>query len=149
MLSRRSGRPTGIDSVIVVRAAPSGLKSDAAAATSGLEGGLLDGFEATGVPVVGVERSGTDPSSIPLYRSHGLASVDDLDQTAGSVALVYALRGANGSYGVGTTANRLLPPLRRIRRETAQSLSAATEPLSPTATAPPFGPRASRASAHP
>src|SRR5436190_80620 len=79
----------------------------------------LDGLERTGVPVVAVERTDTDPSSISLFRAHGLATVDNLDQTAGGVALVYALRGANGSYGVGPNANRLLPALGRVRRATA------------------------------
>jgi hypothetical protein len=119
LLARRSGKPTGIDAVIVVRSAPTGLKPGAAAATSGLESGLLDGLERTGVPVVAVERTDTDPSSISLFRAHGLATVDNLDQTAGGVALVYALRGANGSYGVGPNANRLLPALGRVRRATA------------------------------
>ena len=136
LLSLRSGRPTGIDSVIVVRAAPTGLKSNAASATSGLESGLLDGLEATGVPVVGVERTDTDPSSISLFRSHALATVDDVDQMAGSVSLVYALRGANGSYGVGPTANRLMPPLGRIHRATTPltdlNLAQATPPPQPT-----------------
>src|SRR5919201_3056969 len=116
LLAGRSGRPTGIDAVIVVRLAPTGLKPPAASATNGLEAGLLDGLAASGAPVVGVERSTSDPSSVPLFRAHGLATVDDLDQTAGSVALVYGLRGATGSYGVGQNANRLLPPLRRVPR---------------------------------
>jgi copper transport outer membrane protein MctB len=144
LLSLRSGRPTGIDSVIVVRAAPTGLKSDAATATSGLEDGLLDGFEATGIPVVGVERTGTDPSSISLFRSHSLATVDDIDQMAGSVSLVYALHGANGSYGIGPTANRLMPPLGRVHRTTtpltglnlAQAAPPATQPADTQTKAP-------------
>src|SRR5204863_462615 len=94
LLARRSGRPTGINAVIVARSAPTDLKPGAAAATSGLEAGLLDGLEASGVPVIGVERTDATSSSIPLFRSHGVTTVDDLDQMAGSVALVYALRGA-------------------------------------------------------
>ncbi len=138
LLASRSGRPTGIDAVIVVRAAPTGLKPPAASAISGLEAGLLDGLEATGVPVVAVERTDTDPSSISLFRSHALATVDDLDQMAGSVSLVYALRGANGSYGVGPTANRLMPPLGRVHRATTPltglNLAQAAPPAQPTDT---------------
>ena len=69
-----------------------------------------------------VERIGTDPSSLSIYRSHGLTTIDDLDLTAGSVALVYALRGARGSFGVGPSASRLLPPLTRLRRVTRNLL---------------------------
>jgi Copper transport outer membrane protein, MctB len=138
LLARRSGRPTGIDAVIVVRSAPTGLKPPAASTASGLEAGFLDGLEATGVPVVAVERTDTDPSSISLFRSHALATVDDLDQMAGSVSVVYALRGANGSYGVGPTANRLMPPLGRVHRATTPltglNLAQAAPPAQPTDT---------------
>ena len=139
LLAGRSGKPTSIDAVIVVRSAPTGLKPAAASATAGLEAGLLDGLQATGVPVVAVERTDTDPSSLSLFRSHALATVDDLDQTAGSVALVYALRGANGSYGIGPTANRLMPPLGRIHRATTRvrtglNLAQATPPAQTTDT---------------
>ena len=53
-----------------------------------------------------------------LFRSHGLSTVNDLELTAGSVAVVYALRGARGSFGVAPSASRLLPPLTRLRRTT-------------------------------
>jgi hypothetical protein len=118
LLARRSGRPGGISAVIVTRSAPQGLGKAASAATTGLESGILDGLQRAGVPVVAVESTGTDPSSISLFRSHGLTTVDDLDLTAGQLALVYALRGARGSFGVGANAGRLLPPLARLRRAT-------------------------------
>jgi hypothetical protein len=74
---------------------------------------LLAGLLKSGLPVVGVERSDTQPSSIGLFQSQGLASVDDLDTYAGRIALVYALRGTQGSFGTKATADRLLPRLRR------------------------------------
>jgi copper transport outer membrane protein MctB len=129
LLARRSGRPGRISGVIVTRSAPQNLGKTASAATNGLESGVLDGLERTGLPVVAVESTGTDPSSIPLFRSHGLTTVDDVDLTAGSVALVYALRGARGNFGVGSNATQLLPPLTRLRRAT-RNLS------TPTATTP-------------
>lgn len=119
LLSLRSGKPQRIDAVIVVRSAPTDLGPKNTSATGGLEAGVLDGLMRTGVPVVGVERSDADPSSVGLYRAHGLATVDDLDQTAGAVSLVYALRGAKGSFGTGDEATRLIPPLRRVRRLSA------------------------------
>jgi copper transport outer membrane protein MctB len=118
LLARRSGKPGRIDGVIVTRSAPTNLGPHAAAATSGLESGILDGVERSGVPVVAVEQTDTDPSSISLFHSHGISTVDDLDLTAGGVALVYALRGAEGSFGVGASASRLVPPLVRLRRAT-------------------------------
>jgi hypothetical protein len=62
-----------------------------------------------GIPVVGVELSGTEPSQIPWYQGKDLASVDDLDMTAGQAALVYALTGSHGAYGTKSTADSLLP----------------------------------------
>ncbi len=130
LLARRSGKSGRIDGVIVTRSAPTNLGSRAAAATSGLESGILDGLEKTGLPVVAVEETGTDPSSITLFRSHGLTTVDDLDLTAGAVGLVYALRGAQGSFGVGTGAS-LVPPLARLRR-TTRSLPIIRPPATPS-----------------
>jgi hypothetical protein len=119
LLARRSGNPGGIDGVIVARLEPSDLHPAAAATTSDLEAGILDGLTAAGIPAVGVERTDADPSSVSLFHSHGLATVDDLDLTAGQVALVSALLGAHGSFGVGNEATRLLPPLRRLVRPTS------------------------------
>ncbi len=64
---------------------------------------------AVGVPTVGVELTGTEPSQVPWYESRNLSSVDDLDAPAGQAALVYALAGAHGAYGVKPTADSLLP----------------------------------------
>ena len=114
LVASRSGNPGGIDAVIVARMPPGNLRPASAAATSQLEGGILDGLTTAGIPVVGVEQTDADPSSMSLFHAHGLATVDDLDLTAGQLALVYALRGARGSFGVGTEATRLLPPLRRF-----------------------------------
>jgi hypothetical protein len=61
--------------------------------------------------VVGVESTTTEPSSISFFQSNGLSTVDDIDNTAGEVALVAALRGAEGSFGVKSSADRLLPDL--------------------------------------
>jgi hypothetical protein len=111
LLSRASGRFGGLDSVIVVRQQPTDLDPQHQATTSRLESGLLDGIEATGVRAVGVEGSETDPSSITFFSSHDLATVDDVDDVAGKVALVFALLGAEGNFGVKDTADRLLPDL--------------------------------------
>jgi hypothetical protein len=67
-------------------------------------------MDATAVPVVGVERSDTKPSHVTWYRDRGIASVDNVDDVAGRVALVFALAGrASGAYGVKGTAEGILP----------------------------------------
>jgi Copper transport outer membrane protein, MctB len=111
LLSRASGRFGGLDSVIVVRQQPSELDPQDKAATGRLESGLLDGIEAAGARAVGVEDSETDPSSISFFSSHNLSTVDDMDQAAGRVAMVFALGGAEGSFGIKDSADRLLPDL--------------------------------------
>jgi Copper transport outer membrane protein, MctB len=111
LLSRASGRFGGLDSVIVVRQQPSDLNPQDKTATGRLESGLLDGIEAAGARAVGVEDSETDPSSISFFSSHNLSTVDDMDLTAGQVSMVFALGGAEGSFGIKDSADRLLPDL--------------------------------------
>jgi len=113
LLSGISGRPGGISGVILVRDRPTDLGSRQSQATDGLEQGIVTGLQrSASVPVVGAERSDTDPSSIGFYGSAGLrATVDSIDLVSGRVALAYALDGAEGNYGVKSTADRLLPTL--------------------------------------
>ena len=82
-------------------------------ASRDLERSLLDATEGEDVPVVGVEESDTDPSRVPFYEDRGLSSVDSVDLFAGRVALVFALDGAEGSFGFKETADEPLPELPR------------------------------------
>lgn len=117
MLTQVSGHPGDIDGAIVIRHQPDDLKPRQAAATGALESGLLDGLELNGVvPVVGVERSDADPTQIGFFNTAGTtATVDSIDLISGRVALVYALNGSEGNYGIKPTADRLLPGLRHPR----------------------------------
>jgi hypothetical protein len=112
LLANFSGRPGKVDGVVVVRRPPSDLEAEEQAATTRLEAGILEGAAAAGAPLVGVERSGDEPSQVPFFDARGMSSVDNLDQAAGRVALAYALRGAAGSFGVKETADTLVPDLR-------------------------------------
>jgi Copper transport outer membrane protein, MctB len=114
MLQQVSGRPGGINGVIVIRAQPDDLTPRQTAKTDALEKGLLDGLGWNGaIPVIGVERSDADPSQIGFFNSAGAAAtVDSVDLVSGRVALVYALDGSEGNYGIKPTADRLLPGLR-------------------------------------
>ena len=117
MLEQVSGRPGAIDGAIVIRDQPDDLAPHQAAETEALESGLLDGLESNGaISVVGVERSDADPSQIGFFKGAGTtATVDSVDLVSGRVALVYALNGSEGNYGVKATADRLLPRLRHPR----------------------------------
>lgn len=111
LLSRFSGAPGGIDGVVVVRQRPSDLEPGEEVTSELLEGGLIDGLDATAGAVVGAEAAAADPSAIEFFEASGLASIDSVDRIAGKVALVYALDGAAGSFGIKETADSLLPDL--------------------------------------
>jgi hypothetical protein len=74
------------------------------------ESALIEGLRSSGVPVVGVERTETDPSHIPNYVSAGLSTVDDIDIPPGRIALVLTLTGRRGDFGFKQTAEAPLPP---------------------------------------
>jgi hypothetical protein len=109
LLSAFDGQLGRLDALVVMRGDPQTLAPEQAKASSQFETGLLGGVGKVGIPVVGVELSGTEPSQIPWYQGKDLASVDDLDTTAGQAALVYALTGSHGAYGTKSTADSLLP----------------------------------------
>ncbi|HEY6145040.1 MAG TPA: copper transporter [Solirubrobacterales bacterium] len=111
LFSRASGNFGGLDGVIVVRDQPEEMGTIQREKTNQLETALMSGVTATRRPAVGVETSSDDSSSISFFQSNGLASVDDVDLTAGKLATVFALLGADGSFGVKGSADQLLPDL--------------------------------------
>ncbi len=113
LLSRFSGRPSRSDDVVVVREAPGDLGEREAEEASRLEDGVLDGVASTAFPVVGAERTDTEESSVELFDSHDIPTVDDINLVAGRVALVSVLLGAEGNFGVKDSADQLLPDLLR------------------------------------
>ena len=82
----RSIRPTVVDSVLIEK-----LKAD----------GIAN--------VVGVEPLTCATSYIPVFRTGGISSVDNVDQPIGQIALVFCARGDAGNYGFKSTAERVVP----------------------------------------
>jgi hypothetical protein len=111
LFSRASGSFGGLDGVIVVRDQPEEMGTVQREKTNQLETALMGGIAATRRPAVGVETSSDDSSSISFFQANGLASVDDVDLTAGKLATVFTLLGADGSFGVKSSADQLLPDL--------------------------------------
>ena len=111
LFSRASGDFGALDGVIVVRDQPEDLGPIQKSKANQLEAALLSGMTATRTPVVGVETTRAEPSSISFFQSNDLATVDDVELTAGKLAMVFALLGAEGSFGVKSSADRLLPDL--------------------------------------
>jgi hypothetical protein len=111
LFSRASGSFGALDGLIVVRDQPEEMGVVQREKTNQLESALMSGITATRLPAVGVETSTDDSSSIAFFQASDLASVDHVDLTAGKLAMVLALRGADGSFGVKGTADQLLPDL--------------------------------------
>lgn len=111
LLSRYSGTPVLLDDAVLFRQVPEDMEPRDEANVERLETGLIQGLTDAGVTVVGVERSEEETSSIGIFDAHDLSSVDNVDSLAGQVALVFALGGAEGSFGTKETADRLLPEL--------------------------------------
>ncbi len=109
LLSAFDGQLGRLDGVVVMRAPPVGMSAAQTEASAAFQSGLLAGVAAAGVPAVGVELTGTDPSQVPWYESKGISSVDDVDALAGQTAMLYALAGSRGTFGVKATAESLLP----------------------------------------
>jgi hypothetical protein len=111
LLSEFSGDPESLDAAVVVRTRPEELNPREESDTEAFEVGVIRGLRDAGLRVVGAEPENADPSSIEFLSSQGLATVDNLDQLAGTVALVLVLDGADGDFGVKDTADSLLPNL--------------------------------------
>jgi len=109
LLSAFDGQLGKLAGLVVVHAQPAGMSPQQQEASGAFESGLLDGAGTAGVPTVGAELSSTQPSQVPWYQAQNISSVDDLDAIAGQAALVYALRGSRGTYGIKPTADSLLP----------------------------------------
>jgi hypothetical protein len=94
-----------VNGVIVVRTVPP--QKDG---TSRMLYGLYQGLSSLSVPAVGVEATGTTKSAVPVYRSAGLSSIDDVDTPVGRLSLVLLLAGASpGQYGLRASADDSLP----------------------------------------
>jgi Copper transport outer membrane protein, MctB len=111
LFSRASGNFGALDGVIVVRDQPQDMGPQQRATTGRIEAGLVSGITATRAPAVGVEASDAESSSVSFFVGNDLASVDDINLVAGRLATVFALLGAEGSFGVKSSADRLLPDL--------------------------------------
>jgi hypothetical protein len=130
LVEERSGSTTlPVDGAVVVRswtppAADAVDQAQADRSTETLVEGILDGLDSTGVPVVGVESSTTQPASsdVQLYRERGVSSVDDVDTVFGRLALALLLAGGDpGHYGIADSAtDGVTPPITPVAAASSQ-----------------------------
>jgi hypothetical protein len=111
LLSRFSGTLDEVDRVIFVGAPSDDLDPEEADAARSLLDGMVEGAGRKAAGVAAVERSETDPTTLGPYSEAGIPTVDHADLVAGRVAVVFALLGAGGDYGVKEGADRFLPEL--------------------------------------
>lgn len=111
LLLSLSGRFGDLDGVVVLRSAREPADKEARERLDDLQDGIARGLVQTGTKVVGVERRASEPSHIGWFRDRELSTVDNIDEQAGSTALVYVLAGNEGAYGRRDSAQALLPPV--------------------------------------
>jgi hypothetical protein len=98
----------GAGSVIFYHSPPPDQESDQdKAVREAFENGLADGLGAQGVQTVGVEEQSTDPSQIGWYKDHQMSSVDSVDLPGGQLALVFAIAGEKGTFGIKSGSSPL------------------------------------------
>ncbi|HEY4280108.1 MAG TPA: copper transporter [Conexibacter sp.] len=112
LLDQGSGTLDGADGVVVVRDDEQFDDPDQQKEVDDFEHGLMRGLRFNDVPVVGIETTDSDPSQISWFKDRDLSSVDDVDDPIGRAALVFALSGERGHYGVKSSADGgRLPPV--------------------------------------
>jgi len=111
LMSQSSGEFGRLDGLVVYRGDLEEMEADEEELSDAIDQSLMEGAKSTAAQVVAVERVDTDPSSVSFFAGQNVTTVDNLDQPAGRVSLVYALAGAEGSFGVKEGADRLLPEL--------------------------------------
>lgn len=72
---------------------------------------LINYFLAGKIPVYAVEEADIPYSYMKEYQRKRISTVDNIDKVPGQVALVLAMAGKPGHYGVKPTAQKLLPVL--------------------------------------
>ncbi len=88
-----------------------GMASPSAAAPERIDLPMIQELTGAGLRVVGVEPKTAEISVIPIYKAAGVPTVDHADTPAGRLAIVLALAGADGHYGLKETADSFLPPV--------------------------------------
>ena len=111
LFSRFNGTLEGVTRVVLVSQGPDALEADVNGEGRAFEAALLSGIGDRALGAAGVERSSTDPTTLQIFSTAEIPTVDDVDQKPGQVALIFALLGAEGSFGVKDGASSLLPEL--------------------------------------
>ena len=111
LMSRSSGSFARLDAVVLYRGPlPDGkVGSPDRLRSRTLSSSMVEGMSRTDARLVGVEEVDSAPSSIRFFSSRRVSSIDSIDLPSGRISLVFAIDGADGSFGVKETADSLTP----------------------------------------
>ncbi len=70
---------------------------------------LIEKLSSLNVAVVGCEPMVAETSYVPSWHRKEIATVDNVDDPAGQTALVFAVAGDTGNFGVKASADRMTP----------------------------------------
>lgn len=104
-----NGSLADVSRFVLISNPPDDLNGGDKERADAFERGLLEGLLKTARGTVGVEQTDTDPTTLDTFMGAGVSTVDDVERPAGQVALVYALTGASGDFGVKDGADSLIP----------------------------------------
>ena len=97
--------------MVFVSVPPDELQADLSGEGREFEAALIRGIDENAAGTAGTERTPVDPTTLAPFSAAGVATVDNVEQAPGQVALVFALLGADGDFGVKEDADSLLPDL--------------------------------------
>lgn len=72
---------------------------------------LIEHLISNGVKVFGVEGSQVEYSYMTDYQQNNITTIDNIDLSPGQIALVFAMEGEPGNYGIKPTAHKFMPSL--------------------------------------
>jgi len=70
---------------------------------------IIDISKKANVPIIGIEKQSVKFSYIEKYKDKRISTVDNVDTIIGKVALILAMDGRPGNYGVKPSAESLVP----------------------------------------
>ncbi len=105
-----------LDSVIIIGGGYGASKRDVV-----FDLHVIDFFLDLQIPVIGVEETDVTFSFMKDYQRKHISTIDNIDSAPGQLAMVLALGGQPGNYGVKSTAQKLLPEIKPVsQREGAR-----------------------------
>jgi hypothetical protein len=126
LFERLNGDLTGVTRDVLLSRPPDDLEADLNGQSRAFVSAMLHAIDARADGTVGAEETSTDPTTLAVFSNAGIATVDNLESTAGQVSAVAALLGAEGDFGVKDGATSLMPDLTDL--STAPDKAAQTAP---------------------